>query len=140
MCDGLNEIFQLLVAGPQLSFMHAVDALAKQAEGRVGKAEQASNASAEGVGNGIAIRVLEQQNLGNPRMSKMQTAHHAHFMFCVHQDHIGRTISNRGQYGGIGQLTGADSEFGTAAQGRRQKLTMHMIGVRDKDTDSFRSG
>src|SRR6184192_923613 len=76
--DHFNQILQLLTIRPHLAMVHALYALAEQAERILGKSEQPFGAGAEGVGHEVSVVGTQQENLCHLGVRQMQSAKHGH--------------------------------------------------------------
>src|SRR5438552_15527948 len=76
--DHFNQILQLLTIRPHLAMVHALYALAEQAERILGKSEQPFGPGAEGVGHEVSVVGTQQENLCHLGVRQMQSAKHGH--------------------------------------------------------------
>jgi hypothetical protein len=72
--DKVEQIVNLLGAGPDLALVNYLDAFAEQPERRLAEAEQASNAGAKCIHGQIAVRRFDQKNLYDVRICDSQAS------------------------------------------------------------------
>jgi hypothetical protein len=119
--DQVEQERHLFGVGPDLAIGNPLDAPAKQPEMRVRDAENAASAGAERAHHQAAVVGLDQENLGNGRVRKMNAAHRRHLVGDVdgvierEHNHFGGSGGNRLKDGGDIDWAGRDAELGAAA-------------------------
>lgn len=78
--DKVEQESHLLGVGPDLTIGDPLDAAAQKPEVRIRNAENTASAGAKSAGHEVAIVGFNQQNLGDLRVQKVNTAHRGHLV------------------------------------------------------------
>lgn len=137
---GFDQVFQLLVAEPDLALANPLNASAQKPERGIGKTEEAAGPSPQGLDDGIAAGNIEEQDLGDLRMRKVEASQRGQVVLRVDERYLERVFRNRMKNSLRVRITGDDVELRVPPQGSDQQLTLHLVGVRDESVNNLSSG
>ena len=136
----IEQVVDLLGAGPNLTAVNNLYTFAKQAKRRLAKAEQAAHSRSESIDSQVPIRGFDKENLNNVRVCKTQATKDSHIFLPLavsvqREQHI-----RRGRPNGLVEhirveRTRYHLEFRAPAESGREQLQLHRAGIREQHRD-----